>query len=96
MSKSYEVMYIVKPIANEEFEAVVAKINKVITDNNGTVEKTDRWGKRRLAYSIGDCEEGLYVLVSFTAPPSCIRELDRICRIEEEILRHMILGKECC
>lgn len=95
MSKSYEVMYIVKPIANEAFEAVVAKINKVISDNEGTVEKTDIWGKKRLAYTISDCEEGLYVLVSFNAEPKCIRELDRICRIEEDILRHMIIGKEC-
>ena len=45
---NYEAMYIVKPVVEEEaFEAVVAKFESLITANGGTVEKTDRWGKKR-------------------------------------------------
>ena len=91
--KAYEIMYIVKPVEVEEFEAVVSKFNKLITDNGGKVEKTDRWGKKRLAYEIQDFNEGLYVLVTFSAEPACVKELDRVMRITEQILRHMIIKK---
>ena len=47
--KAYEVMYIVKPVEEEAFEAVVAKFENLINNNGGNVEKTDRWGKKRLA-----------------------------------------------
>ena len=64
---NYEVMYIVKPVEEEAFEALVAKFDNLINNNGGTVEKTDRWGKKRLAYEIDDIAEGLYVLVTFSA-----------------------------
>ena len=92
--KAYEIMYIVKPVEVEEFEAVVSKFNKLITDNGGKVEKTDRWGKKRLAYEIQDLNEGLYVLVTFSAEPACVKELDRVMKISTDfILRHMIIRK---
>ena len=91
--KAYEIMYIVKPVEVEEFEAVVSKFNKLITDNGGKVEKTDRWGKKRLAYEIQDLNEGLYVLVTFTAEPACVKKLDRVMKITDDILRHMIVRK---
>ena len=86
--KAYEVMYIVKPVEEEAFEAVVAKFENLINNNGGNVEKTDRWGKKRL-----DLYEGLYVLVTFKAEPACIKELDRVMRITDEVLRHMIISK---
>lgn len=91
--KDYEIMYVVKPIEEEVFEAVVSKFNKLITDNGGNVEKTDRWGKKRLAYEIQDFNEGLYVLVTFSAEPACVKELDRVMKITEEILRHVVVRK---
>ncbi len=89
----YEVMYIVKPIEDEQFEAVVSKFENLITANGGTVEKTDRWGKKRLAYEIQDLNEGLYVLVTFSAEPAAVKELDRVLKITDEVLRHMIVKK---
>lgn len=91
--KDYEIMYVVKPIEEDAFEAVVSKFNKLIIDNGGKVEKTDRWGKKRLAYEIQDFNEGLYVLVTFSAEPACVKELDRVMKITEEILRHMVIRK---
>ena len=90
---NYEVMYIVKPVEEEAFEALVAKFDNLINNNGGTVEKTDRWGKKRLAYEIEDIAEGLYVLVTFSAEPKTVKELDRVMKITDEILRHMIIRK---
>ena len=76
--KSYEIMYIVKPYEDEKFEAVVEKFNTLITNNGGVIEKTDRWGKKRLAYEMQGLNEGLYVLVTFIAEPAAVKELDRV------------------
>ncbi|MCD8198639.1 MAG: 30S ribosomal protein S6 [Phascolarctobacterium sp.] len=89
----YEVMYIVKPIEEEAFEAVVSKFENLITANGGTVEKTDRWGKKRLAYEIQKLQEGIYVLVTFTAEPAAVKELDRVMKITDEVIRHMVVRK---
>lgn len=94
MKKYYEIMYIVKPIEEDAFKKVVAQFNELITENGGKVEKTDCWGKRRLAYEIQDLQEGLYVLVTFQAEAAAVRELDRVMRITDEVLRHMIIRKD--
>ena len=94
MKKTYEIMYIVKPIEEDAFKAVVAKFDKLITANGGNVEKTDCWGKRRLAYEIQNLNEGLYVLVTFQADAAAVKELDRVMRITDEVLRHMIIRKD--
>ena len=90
---NYEVMYIVKPVEEEAFEALGAKFDNLINNNGGTVEKTDRWGKRRLAYEIQDLNEGIYVLVTFQADAAAVKELDRVMKITDEVLRHMIIRK---
>lgn len=90
---TYEVMYIVKPIDEEAFEACVKKFDALIANNGGTVEKTDRWGKKRLAYEIQDFVEGLYVLTTFQATGATVKELDRVMKISDDILRHMIVRK---
>lgn len=94
MKKYFEIMYIVKPIEEDAFKAVVAKFDKLITANGGNVEKTDCWGKRRLAYEIQNLNEGLYVLVTFQADAAAVKELDRVMRITDEVLRHMIIRKD--
>ena len=93
MKKAYEIMYIVKPIEEEAFEAIVAKFENLVAANGGNVEKTDRWGKRRLAYEIQDLQEGLYVLMTFEAEAATVKELDRVMKITDEVMRHMIIRK---
>ena len=93
MKKTYEIMYIVKPIEEDAFKAVVAKFDTLISANGGKVEKTDCWGKRRLAYEIQDLNEGIYVLVTFQADAAAVKELDRVMKITDEVLRHMIIRK---
>ena len=90
---NYEVMYIVKPIEEEAFNAIVTKFDGVLTSNGATIEKFDKWGKKRLAYPIQDFNDGLYVLTTFSAEPAAVKELDRVMKITDEILRHMIIKK---
>jgi len=89
--RKYEIMFIVKPLDEEATNAVITKFENLINNNDGQVEKIDRWGKKRLAYIIKDFAEGFYVLVNFNAEPATILELDRIMKITEDILKFMII-----
>ena len=89
--RKYEVIFIVKPMEEEATNAVCEKFTKLIADNGGTVDKEDRWGKRHLAYEIKDNTEGYYDLLYVTAEPACMKECDRVMKITDELLKHMIV-----
>lgn len=92
--KKYEVMFIVN-IANEEvIQAAVKLVRDTITRIGGTVVKVDEWGRRHLAYEVKHQNEGYYVVVEFEADPAQITELDRIIKIHEEIIRHIIVKQD--
>lgn len=91
----YEVLYVITPELDDEAnQSVQEKFAKIITDNGGEIEKTDVWGKRRLAYAIDYKWEGFYVLVIFNASPELPRELERNLRNDERIMRYMVTRKE--
>ncbi|EGO65696.1 30S ribosomal protein S6 [Acetonema longum] len=90
----YEVIFIVKLAEEEAMNGVIAKFESLIQNNGGSVEKIDRWGKRRLAYELKDHTEGYYVITHFAAPAAAVAELDRVMKITDEILRHMIIKKD--
>ncbi|MBP2655928.1 MAG: rpsF [Firmicutes bacterium] len=90
----YEVMFIVKPAEEEAVEAVFAKFENLIKNNGGNIDKIDRWGKRRLAYELKDFADGVYFIIYFTAEPNVIKELDRVMKITDEILRHMVIKQD--
>lgn len=92
--KKYEVMFIVKSGDEEAINATIAKFENLITANGGNVEKIDRWGKRRLAYEVKDHHEGYYCLFYFTAEPPVVFELDRVMKISDDILRHMVIKQD--
>ncbi|MGE5527811.1 MAG: 30S ribosomal protein S6 [Patescibacteria group bacterium] len=90
--RDYEVFYILTPSLEEEaVDAAVSRYEETITKLGGTITKTDKWGKRRLAYEIKDQPEGFYVLTTFQAPNEASQELDRLMRIADEVLRHLIV-----
>ena len=92
--KKYEVMFIVD-IANEEvIQAAVKLVQDTIVRIGGTVTNVDEWGKRHLAYEVKHQNEGYYVVIDFEADPSQIAELDRIIKIHEEIIRHIIVKQD--
>ena len=89
--KNYELVYVVRPNAEDEVkEAVLNRIQEVISAN-GEVEKVDTWGNRKLAYQIAKFSEGFYVLVNFKASADLPKELDRNLKINENVIRHMIV-----
>lgn len=89
--KNYELVYVVRPNAEDEVkEAVLNKIQEVISAN-GEVEKVDTWGNKKLAYPIAKFTEGFYVLVNFKASVDLPKEIDRNLKINENVIRHMIV-----
>lgn len=91
--RAYEVMYIVKPMEDEAVEAVINKFDTLLANQGAADMQIDRWGKKHLAYEIEDLSEGYYVLLNFNAEPAAVKELDRVMKITDDVLRHMIINK---
>lgn len=90
--KKYETLFVLNPTLNEEeLKAAEEKIKGVIENGGGVIENIDLWGKRRLAYEINHITEGYYVLINFNAGPELPKELDRILRISDKVIRHIVV-----
>ena len=92
--RKYEIIFIVKPMEEESTNVVIDKFKNLITKNGGTIDKEDRWGKRRLAYEIKKQTDGYYCLFNVTCEPACVKECDRVMKITDELLKHMIVRDE--
>ena len=93
MSK-YESIIIVNPNVDEEgLKALEEKFTGLINEN-GKVESVENMGKKKLAYEIKKFAEGTYLLFNFESKPSAIAELERIYRITDEILKHIVVKKD--
>jgi small subunit ribosomal protein S6 len=89
--KNYELIFVVKPNADEETrEAVLNKVKEVVA-SNGEIGKVDVWGTRKLAYPIAKFNEGHYTLVHFKSSVEVPKEVDRNLKINENVIRHMIV-----
>ena len=94
ITANYEAVYILDPSLSEEAIASLVAKFKGVVEANGTVSEIDEWGKRRLAYPINDLMEGYYVLMTFTAAAAIPAELDRLFRINDNVMRSMIICKD--
>ena len=93
--KAYELLYLVDSTTDEESRAAVReRIDTAITEEGGKVDNVDDWGKRKLAFEINHVSEGDYTLIDFHANPTQIAELDRVLRINDNVMRHMIVRRE--
>ena len=91
---SYETIFIIdSTLEPEAIEAMKAKFVDLFT-SNGEIGEVEDWGKRKLAYPINFKTEGYYVLVNFKSNVEFPKELDRRYRIDEEILRTIIVRKD--
>ncbi len=89
----YETLYIVQPaLADEQLDEIVRAFEEVIPTNNGRLIKTEKWGRRRLAYRIGRHWEGYYVVTEYEGDGSTQRELERRMRIHEHLMRHLTVA----
>lgn len=92
--RKYEAIFIFLPNEEEEKRAQLLERFKGIIEEDGNISKVDEWGIRKLAYLIDDIAEGYYVLMNFESTPEVITELDRIAKISDSIMRHMIIREE--
>jgi small subunit ribosomal protein S6 len=95
VTHQYELMVILNPEIDERTVAPsLDKFLKVITNDGGSIDKVDIWGKRRLAYEIQKKTEGIYAVVNFTATSAATQELDRQLNLSEQIMRTKVLRAE--
>ena len=93
--KAYELLFFVAPtISDEDRVAVMKRIETTIAEGAGKVDNVDEGGKRKLAYEINGLTDGDYTLVNFHADPQNVAELDRVLRINDAVVRHMIVKRE--
>jgi small subunit ribosomal protein S6 len=90
--RQYEIIYIVVPDATEQaLEDLHTQIEAIVTRFGARIEKTENWGRRKLAYEIGHHKEGVYVLEQVTGPGEMIKEIDRRLRVVDQVIRHLVV-----
>jgi len=90
--RHYELVAIINPeVDEEEMSRVIDELGKSICDRGGVIDRTDTWGKRKLAYPIKKFMEGNYILTRFELESSLVKELEANLRASEEILRYLVV-----
>jgi len=84
----YEELFIVRPDATaEELDPLIEQVKGIVTATGGTLDKTEKWGVRRLAYRVMKQREGFYVLLQFTATAETVKEVERRLRVNDMVLK---------
>jgi len=84
----YEELFIVRPNAtDEEIDPLVEQVSQVITSRGGAVDKSDKWGVRKLAYRLQKQSEGYYILLQFSATPETVKEVERRLRVSDLVMK---------
>jgi len=90
--RQYELLYILPPDSTEQQVAELhEQIASVVSRLKGQIEKTDNWGRRRLAYEIGPHKEGVYVLELINGSGDLMKEIDRRLRVLDQVVRHIVV-----
>jgi small subunit ribosomal protein S6 len=88
----YELVYILDPDLSEEaLTGLMDRVSTLATGQGAEIRNQERWEKRRLAYEINDKREGTYVVMELRAPAEAVHEMDRVLKITEGLLRHLIV-----
>jgi small subunit ribosomal protein S6 len=90
--RQYELVYILPPeTAEAQVTELHGQLEAIIARMGGAIEKTENWGRKKLAYDIGHHKEGVYVLEVINGSGDLMKELDRRLRVTDEVVRHMIV-----
>lgn len=90
--KKYEIMYIVNAsLEDAARQQLMDGMHKIITDHEGSIDKIDDWGVKEFAYEINHMTKGYYVVLEVTANNEGIHEFDRLTRINQSVVRYLIL-----
>ena len=88
----YEVMTITDPgLEIEATDALLTKVNDAIKKGGGKLGHVDKWGRKKLAYEIRGFNDGVYAVTKFEGDPSTIGELDHFLKINDQVLRHVVI-----
>ena len=94
MLRDYEILYIVRPeLDDEQLQQAVASVDRLIDNLGGARQKTDIWGRRRLAYEVKHLREGQFVLTDFQIEPARVPEMEATLKISDAVFRHLIVRK---
>jgi small subunit ribosomal protein S6 len=92
MNRKYELVYVVSPDATEEqVTDLHNQVAAIVQRMGGTLEKTENWGRRKLAYEIGRHKEGTYVLEAIDGNGDLMKEIDRRLKVSDLIIRHLVV-----
>jgi len=92
MNRLYELVYVVSPDAtDEQVSELHAQVEAIVQRMGGRIEKTEPWGRRRLAYEIGRHKEGIYVLEVITGAGDLMKEIDRRLKVTDLVIRHLVV-----
>lgn len=90
--RPYEVMLIVDTSLDDQvIQNVIKRTSEQITTLGGSLGRTEKWGRRKLAYEINKKTDGYYTLIEFEAEPAQIAEFDRMLRLADEVIRHKVI-----
>jgi small subunit ribosomal protein S6 len=91
--RPYEIMLVLDPELDQEeaMEALLQRLQGVVTDGGGEITKMDPWGKRRLAYEVRGNTEGYYVVMNFRSESSVAQELERVVKLTDGVIRHLLV-----
>jgi small subunit ribosomal protein S6 len=86
----YEELFILQPdVTDEVVDPLIEQLSGIITGQGGTVDKTEKWGVRKLAYRVQKFNEGYYVLLQFTAGPETVKEMERRLRVTDVVMKFL-------
>ena len=92
MNRKYELVYVVSPDASDDqVGALHTQVEETIARMGGQLEKTENWGRRKLAYEIGRHKEGTYVLEVINGSGELMKELDRRLKVLDYVIRHLVV-----
>jgi small subunit ribosomal protein S6 len=91
-TRQYELVYLITPDASDQEVADLhTQIEQIVQRFNATIDKTENWGRRKLAYEIGHHKEATYVVETISGAGELMKEIDRRLRVIDQVIRHLIV-----
>jgi len=88
--RKYEVMFIIRPdVSEEDVDKVIAQMESAVTQTEGKIEKVEKMGRRRLAYRVARCREGLYVLFTLEGSGDTVKEFERRLKVNDAVIKFL-------
>ena len=91
-TRQYELVYLITPEASEQEVADLhTQIEQIVQRFHATLDKTENWGRRKLAYEIGHHREAIYVVETISGGGEVMKEIDRRLRVLDQVIRHLVV-----